>query len=143
METIAKGAEWLIGAAQKVETSSTQVEDLTSMLAKFFPQAGMALSVEKLGYASLGSFIAVLKTADAALEQNLLNSGVDASFIAQIKALIAAFPAEIAAAEAAFKTQAPATTAAAQKASLASVQTLNVANPSSHVTPAVPVTAAK
>jgi hypothetical protein len=121
MENIAKGVSWLVTEGEKVASSAETVESITSVVAQFVPQAGLALTLEKLGYGALGVVIAGLQSGDAAFKQNLLNAGADESFIQQIEAVIEAFPSVIAGAKAAFNAQTPATTAAAAKASLASV----------------------
>ena len=121
MEDVAKGVEWLTTEAEKIEPTESTVESITSVISKFVPQAGLALTLEKLGYGALGVVIAGLQSGDAAFKQNLLNAGADESFIQQIEAVIEAFPSVIAGAKAAFSAQTSATTAAAAKASLATV----------------------
>lgn len=117
IENVAKGFEWVITEAGKVQGSASIVEGITSVI----PGASAILSIEKLGYASIGVLVAVLKSGDAALKQNLINAGADESFIQQIEQLIQQFPDIISAAEASFNAQPAAVTAAAKQASLVSV----------------------
>jgi hypothetical protein len=117
IENVAKGFEWLTTEAAKVESSEKVVESITAIV----PGAAAIVGLEKLGYASLGVLIAVVKAGDDALKQNLINAGADESFIQQIEQLIQQFPTIISQAEASFKSQSTAATTAAKQASLASV----------------------
>jgi hypothetical protein len=127
LENVGKGTKWLITAGTAIESSESKVEDLTAMIAKFVPQASIALGLEKLGYGAIGVLLASLESGDTAVKQNLLNNGADESFLQQLELVRDAFPEIIAAAKAQFQAQAPAVTVAAKQASLLVVQAKVVA----------------
>jgi hypothetical protein len=105
---ISVGAKAVEKAGLAVAKNAPLVEDLTSLVPGFGPQAA---ALERIAFGVFGQVAGVATAVDTAASANGINVQFDAEMVADIKALIAQFPSIVAQAKAVF----PASTVTTEK----------------------------